>query len=165
MDFDVGEKEIVEKIYQRVLHFLSFRPRSEKEIRDFISRKLKQTEERNRIIDEILHRLKEEKLVNDSEFADWWIDQRLEFNPKGPKIIRGELLFRGIDRELVEEKISNIKRQQLKKAAFQIMGQKAKSYVNLDLIEKKNKLVKLLLMRGFEYDLSKQLVDEFPEKE
>ena len=149
-----------EKIYQKALRFLSFRPRSEKEVRNYLIRKTKKIKDVQLLIKE----LKRENLINDSEFADWWIKQRLDYNHKGPKIIKIELLGKGLDKELVEDKISSVTNKKIEKSALFNIRIKSGKYLNLQKRVQKVKLIKLLLAKGFEYEVSKRLVDEWSER-
>lgn len=143
-------KDIVEKYYQRVLHFLSFRPRSEKEILAYLRRKLKDIN----CIKEIIIRLKNENLINDEEFIDWWLMQRSSFNPKSKKVLRLELLQKGVAKDLIEEKLSKINISEIQSAIRTLIAKKAKLY-------SRQKLISYLTARGFEYELVKNLVDEW----
>jgi len=153
------KEEKFEKLRQKALRFLSFRPRSEKEIRNFLSGKTKNPKNIKLLLDE----LKDQNLINDSEFSDWWVDQRLSFNSKGKRIIRGELMAKGVDKDLIDEKLAGIGNRQLEKSALDLIKRKALLYTGKKKIEQKDKLVKHLLRRGFDYGLSKKLVDEWLE--
>ena len=76
----------------RVLRFLSFRPRSEKEIRDYLNNKQVNPLVSQKIIDKLV----ENKFLNDLEFAKWWIEQRTLTTPRAWRIIKIELKQKGI---------------------------------------------------------------------
>jgi regulatory protein len=162
-------EKVGEKLYSAVCHFLSFRPRSEKEIHDFLRKKAKKlsSEDENflqREILKIIENLKKQNLVNDEEFIQWWISQRLEFNPRGERALTFELIRKGIDKRLAEEKVKNIDKAYLRKAALKILAKKIRLYSGLGKWELKKKLVEYLLARGFEYDWAKSVVDDFLQK-
>jgi len=167
---DINKKKALEYFYQQAIRFLSYRARSEKEIRDFLTKKSKNkflqltSLSSKEYIENIIQRLKKENLINDNEFADTWIEQRLNFNPKGKNVLRLELLQKGIDGQLVEEKINTISSQNFEKAAKEILRRKIKLYSHFKKRELKDKLIKHLLRRGFDYQSIKVLVDEFLEK-
>jgi regulatory protein len=158
----LSDKEIFDKLYQSSLHFLSYRPRSEHEIRDFIKRKLRNND--TDPTEKIISQLKEEKLVNDEEFVQWWIDQRLEFNPKGLRFLKQELFIKGIDREIIENGLSKINKSALESSAVKILEKKSGKYRVLPEKLFKEKLISLLLARGFDWNFSKNIVDEFSQK-
>ncbi len=142
-----------EKYYQKALRFLSFRPRSEKEIFKYLNKKLKDRHQ----VAQIITRLKNENLINDEEFVDWWLEQRFSFNPKSKKVLRLELLQKGIAKNLIEEKLASISQHQIQTAIQTLIAKKAKLYPP-------QKLINYLTARGFEYDLVKNLVDELAQK-
>jgi regulatory protein len=147
------EKDIFDKLYQASLHFLSYRPRSEREIRNFVKRKLHDNQ--SNPIEKIISELKKENLINDEEFVQWWIEQRLEFNPKGLRVLKQELFVKGIDREVIENELEKIEKTQLEAAAIKLLERKSGT---------KEKLISLLLARGFDWNFSKNLVDEYCQK-
>ena len=167
---NIVNKEIFEKLYQQAIRFLSYRARSEKEISDFLYKKSKNKRlqltklSSREYIENIIQQLKKENLVNDNEFADWWIEQRLSYNPKGKKVLRLELLQKGIAPQLAEEKINKANQECFQEAAKKILCKKIKLYSHLKERELKDKLIKHLLRRGFDYQSIKFLVDEFLEK-
>ena len=92
----VKENEFL-KVYDRVLKFFSFRPRSEKELKDWFKRKQvgEETQEM------ILQKMKQLGYLNDEEFAQWWIEQRTTFRPAGTRLLAMELRQKGVSKEIV----------------------------------------------------------------
>ena len=97
-----------EKSYNRALRFLSFRPRSEKEIKDYLKLKTKNLElkTQNEIVNSIIKRLKEHKFLDDEEFARWWIEQRTKIKPRAWKVIQYELKQKGIEEETIQSQFT-----------------------------------------------------------
>lgn len=149
-----------EKLYNKVLHFLSFRPRSEKEIKDYISKKTKDEKHKNKIF----IKLKTQGLVNDEEFADWWIDQRLSFKPRGKRLLKKELLEKGIDREIIDRKLLAICNKELTNLAKKLVEKKIKLYGKLPPLKLKKKLFSFLGRRGFDWQQIDLVIDEFLQK-
>ena len=125
-----------EKFYNIALRFLSYRPRSEKEVRDKLvefarkrNKKVATTETQNEnetqnfsaskklsdsvvagetsIVDRVINKLKEQKFLNDEEFVKWWIESRLRFKPRSLRLIKLELKQKGISDEIIESGIGN----------------------------------------------------------
>src|SRR3989344_6604171 len=95
LDVSLGEAG---KFYNKALKFLSYRPRSEKEIRD----KLKKKKASEETINKIILRLKENNFINDEEFVRWWIEQRTNFKPRSLRLIKMELKQKGVSNDLIE---------------------------------------------------------------
>lgn len=146
MDFD--------KYYDKALRFLSFRPRSEKEVRDnLLKKKASPT-----IINMILQKLREQKFLNDREFTKWWIEQRTIVKPTGKRIIKIELQRKGIDKEMIEEVLENsedLVHNELDMAR-ELVQRKFNKYKNMDRQEVYRKLGGFLSRRGFDYDTIKE---------
>ncbi|MBI2431113.1 MAG: RecX family transcriptional regulator [Candidatus Levybacteria bacterium] len=145
--------EVFDKFYNKALRFLSYRPRSEKEVRENL--KKKKTE--SVIIEKIILKLKEQNFINDEEFVKWWIEQRTTVRPKGLRVIKLELKQKGIDTDL-RLKINDF--EQAKK----LIEKKATRYKGLTKQELYRKLGGFLSRRGFDYDTIKKSIDEVTNK-
>ena len=157
----------LEKLYDKALRFLSFRPRSEKEIIDYLSKKTKKAlpvARQEKIKDKVLFKLKKQNLINDNEFADWWIDQRMSLRPKGKIALEKELLQKGISRQIIENKLSAISNQQLIILARKLIKKKLKLYKNLAYLKRKKKLSSFLARRGFDWQTINLVMDAENEK-
>ena len=66
------------------MRFLSYRPRSEKEVKEKLKIKYQKSniKDLTLIIDKVIQKLKEKKFINDNEFAKGWIENRLRFKPR-----------------------------------------------------------------------------------
>ena len=155
----------VERLYEKAIKFLSFRPRSEKEVHDNLLQKLKLTdkgeEEKNnfeRSISEVIKKLKKLGLINDSEFAVWWVEQRTKFKNTSPRIIKSELFKKGINKEIIEEILieSQVDPFQL---AVEAGRKKLNSFKKLDERTFKEKMNRFLASRGFDWEIVKRAVD------
>jgi len=80
------------KISAKLLKFATVRPRSEKEIGDWLKRKKIPTS----LAPGLFKRLRRLNLVDDRQFARWWIEERLEFKPKPERVLFLELRKKGL---------------------------------------------------------------------
>ncbi|MCK4801399.1 MAG: RecX family transcriptional regulator [Anaerolineales bacterium] len=147
----ITEDEI-EKAYQRALNFLSYRNRSEQEIR----LNLQKHQIPEMIIQPVLDRLREVSLVNDIEFAQNWIENRREFHPRGKRALRSELYRKGISDQIIEEALQDINEEEL---ALKLARKKIGKLKNLDKSTFQEKMYGFLSRRGFHYSLSKEVVN------
>lgn len=123
-----------EKLLSRALNSLSYRPRSIAEIRQ-------------RGLEAVIPKLIELDLLDDQKFAEWWVDQRRTFRPRGNIALKTELIQKGIDREIIASVLLT-KDQELD------LAQKLLAKKNLD----KPRAQRLLLSRGFSPDVVFQLI-------
>ncbi|MDP2649598.1 MAG: RecX family transcriptional regulator [bacterium] len=171
---------LFDKFYNRALRFLSFRPRSQKEIEDFLKKKssfakvfdpedsdrrASEGQERSdlqSVINAVIKKLKEQKFLNDEEFAKWWIEQRTQFKPRSLYLIKIELKQKGIGEETIE---LGIKNQELgiakdSELAKKLVEKKIQRYKNLPKHEIYQKMGRFLAQKGFNYETIKQSIDE-----
>jgi regulatory protein len=161
-----------DKLYNKTLHFLSFRPRSEKEIRDYLKNnssyaKASEGQEKKTkedLINSIINKLKEHKFLNDEEFVLWWFEQRTKVNPKSTRIIKVELQRKGIDKDLIETIIFQNKNLDLENA-IKIANKKYERIKNEDKKKIYEKLFRFLGSKGFDYDTIKEVIDRIFSKE
>lgn len=158
----VKEGEFV-KVYNRVLKLLSYRPRSEKELKDWFKKKNVGEETKKLVI----RKLQKLGYLNDEEFAKWWIEQRQTFRPTGFRLLALELRQKGISREIVNKQFSNLAIKQLSEAelAKKVVEKKMRSLKGYSSLEQRQKLASALARRGFSWEVIKEVVDEFLKKE
>lgn len=162
----------VGKLMGKMYGLLQIRLRSEKEIRDYFRRKnqvarVKSQEEiSDLLIDKVVENLKQKGLINDLEFAKAWVESRRRSKKKGLMVIKSELFQKGIDREIVDEvtRVESLESSE-EDLAKEALEKKARVWKNLKGMEFKKKATEFLMRRGFEYSISKEVVEKFLEKE
>lgn len=150
-----------DKLYEKTLRFLSFRPRSEKEIRDYLTKK----KSHDLTTKKIVEKLKEHKFLNDEEFAKWWIEQRTRVKPRADRVIKFELTLKGIEKELIDNLLSKDNESDLKKAEglAQIRMKRLRNIEDRRKVYEK--LGRFLASKGFNYDIIKEVIDRTFAKE
>ncbi len=152
-----------EETYQKLLNdcfrFVSYRPHSEKEIREFLQKKLKRKKifVNPTVIEKVILRLRDFGYVDDEKFAEWWVEQRTKNRPKGIRIIKQELLRKGIDKEVLGEYVSDRNEKALARIATEKI---AKKIQKLPVMERKKKLYAYLSYRGFDSGTIMSVIDE-----
>ena len=145
------EREIV---YQKALHFLSYRPRSSAEVRQNLSKRgISEA-----LIEEILNRLQNTGLVNDETFAQAWVENRNTFRPRGKSALRMELRRKGLSDEIVQSVLDT----QVNDAALALEAARryARRLSGLEWPEFRQKLSGFLARRGFLYTTLAPAVSE-----
>ena len=132
------------------LRFLSFRRRTEKEVKD----KLKKKDFDERTIKSIIDKLKEYDLINDSEFATAWVKERLAYKPRGKKLLRQELWKKGIKKDIIDQVTEELCQDE-DKSASELLEKIKKRYKNLEPKVARRRMLSLLLRRGFSYETAK----------
>jgi regulatory protein len=136
------------------LRFLSFRRRTEKQVRE----KLKKKEFDEKTIEATIDKLKEFDLINDLEFATSWVKDRLALKPRGRKLLRQELWKKGIGKDIIDQVTEELCRDE-DKAALELVERIEKRYRNLEPKVARRRMFNLLLRRGFSYEVSKNSLE------
>jgi regulatory protein len=133
-----------ERAHQRAVNLLSYRPRSMEEIRRNLSKKgySEQT------IEATLQRLENVGLVDDLEFARYWLEQRRDFKPRGAAMLRHELGQKGISRRIIDQVLTTVDEEELAERAARAWLERKRS---LNPKDAKRKLYGYLVRRGFAY--------------
>lgn len=162
-------------LYTRVLQYLNIRPRSEKEIRDYIAKQLAKPkvakyieEDFGVLTNRLVNRLKVAKFLDDLQFALWFIRSRTTFKPKGKRLISLELQQKGISKDVVEQAFIAYDAEQIELAeeerdevalAKGILEKKRRKYEGMERQERFAKAGSMLARRGFDLDTIKQAID------
>lgn len=155
-------KDFPQKLYDQSLRFLSFRPRSEAELFEYWKRKKVNEKE----IPVVLKLLKELNLINDYEFAKWWVEQRNQFRPKGKQLLALELRKKGISKDIIDAVFEeSINKESEWEKAYTIASKKARTMKNIEKHEFVAKLRAFLGRRGFNFELIRSVVDALVKKE
>ncbi len=150
----LGEDE--NKAKETALRFLSFRRRTEKEIKD----KLKQKGFDENIIKRTVEKLKEYDLINDLEFATAWVKERLEYKPRGKRLLEQELWKKGIKKEVIKQ-VLNESCQDEDKSALDLLERIKNRYKNLEPQVAKRRMYGFLLRKGFSYEVISQVMHNY----
>src|SRR5512147_1520926 len=93
-----------ERAFQQAMLFLSYRARSESEIRQ----NLHKHEIPGDVIEQTLERLRQAGLANDNQFARAWVENRNTFRPRSRRMIAIELRQKGLDDEAVTSALEDV---------------------------------------------------------
>lgn len=133
-------------VYAKILNFLSFRPRTEFEVRT----RLKKYDVTDAIsTDWIINKLTDQGYLSDFSFAKWFVESRTHNRPRSKRHLTSELRARGVDISIIN----------------QVLTETDETHSLEQLIAKKrtlsrDKLLQYLLRRGFKYDLVQAKLDE-----
>lgn len=139
------------------LRLIELKPRSVHEIRDKLARKGVDKAE----VETVISGLETIGLLNDEKFARDWIENRQHFRPMGFIRLRQELFAKGIDREIVDQAISNYKSNADElPAALDLARKKMRLFGKLGPEAAKRRLAGFLVRRGYEVSIVSRVLKE-----
>jgi regulatory protein len=132
-------------------HYLSYRPRSEAELRERLQRRGFPAEH----IEKTLVKLHEQGLIDDLSFAKFWAENRATFRPRSRGMTRSELRRKGVAEEVISQAVSEIDELE---SAYRAANAKLRLLSRLDYPEFRQRLGEFLRRRGFTYNIISQTV-------
>jgi len=124
---------------------LGYRPRSESEVRTRLQRRGFPPEH----IAAAIGKLKERGLLDDREFARFWVENRAAFRPRSRGLTRSELLKKGVAEDAIRDVVSDMDETD---AANRAAAIKARRLSGLEYREFRQRLGDFLRRRGFTYE-------------
>lgn len=141
------ERDAFQRAYDRALRFLSYRPRSQAEVRRYLQDKKVSPD----IAAEVLQRLTAAGLLGDLAFARYWVENRENFNPRGLRMLRYELRCKGLSEETIAQALEEVDEEE---SAYAVARKRARRLIHLDYSTFRRKLGAYLARRGFPHDVS-----------
>ena len=150
---EIVKKAEFQKTLDKLLRFATLRPRSKKEVKDYFKRK----KVHESLYEELTNRLNRLELINDEEFAKWWIDQRQNFKPKPIRVLKLELRQKGIGKETIDKTLEETKVDE-EKMAKELSEKKSYKWKNLPPREARQKMSQYLAGKGFGWEVIEKAV-------
>ncbi len=125
-------------------HYLSYRPRSEAELRERLYRRGFD----DGSVETVLKLLKEQGLVDDVAFAQFWRDNRQSFRPRSGWLTRQELRQKGVAGDIIDQVIAAVDDND---SAHRAAASKLRSLPRTDYQSFHRRLADHLKRRGFSY--------------
>jgi regulatory protein len=148
---ELQAEDSYERAMQQAMLFLSYRARSEQEIRQNLGKH----EIPDVVIEETLERLRRNGFANDKQFAETWVENRSTFRPRGSRALALELRQKGIDDTIIESVLEGIDEEAL---AYEAGQKKARKLRVQEWSDFRKKVSDFLARRGFSYSVIAPIV-------
>ena len=153
------DKSEFEKGKQIAYRFLSYRPRSKKEV----ERKLKEKKISGENIVSIISLLEKNNYLNDREFTLNWIRYRMENRPLGRRSLEYELREKGVDSEIIKDSLDEVYTGEFDEyeVAVRLAEKKIASLRKVKTEDNivKRRLFSYLHRKGFSYDTIERVIE------
>ncbi len=97
------DEKAIQKALGRALNLISYRQRTEAELRRRLSEKAEPD-----VVEAALERLKEQGLIDDAKYAREWSDSRSRRSPRSSRMIVRELVNKGVAPALAESSVEEL---------------------------------------------------------
>ena len=132
-------------------HFLGYRPRSESELRQRLVQRGFQSD----VVEAVIARLKEQNLVDDVAFAQFWKENRDTFSPRSQWLTGLELRRKGVPDDIISTVVSDVDDDD---SAYRAALSRARRLPLSDYQTFHRRLGDFLKRRGFSYGVITQTV-------
>lgn len=148
---ELAAAELFGKCLNAALRLLSYRPRSEAEIRTRLSRRFDRE-----TIEGVILRLRERQMIDDVAFAAFWREARDSFSPRGSRLLKAELRHKGVDPEVINEVLDGIDDEE---SAYRAAQKRGRTLAKEDYETFRRKLGAFLRRRGFSYEVANRTTE------
>jgi regulatory protein len=149
--------ELSQRCFNAALRYLAYRPRSESELKERLQRRGYDGD----IIAAAIARLKEQGLVDDLAFAQFWKENRQSFSPRSQWLTRHELKQKGVADEVIERVVADVDDED---SAYQAAITKAHRLPAGNYQGFRRRLGEYLKRRGFGYGVINNTVKKIWEE-
>lgn len=136
-----------EVVYLKTLNFIQYRPRSTQEIRRYLVKR----DTPELVVEQTLERLQRAGLVDDTRFAQTWVENRTDLRPRSRQALAFELRQRGINPQTINDALEEIDDSTV---ALDAARKQARRYQQLEWQDFRQKMCSFLARRGFNYSVS-----------
>lgn len=141
------------KSYNFAIRYLALRPRSSHEVNEYLVYRKGFTREE---AEYTIRRLTNEKYINDQDFAEMWVRNRMLLSPKSERVLRLELVKKGIDKQIIDNVLVSLTEQDMLDSIIDVINKKLRQQKFRD----KQKLTESLSRQGYNYGLIKKAFEE-----
>ncbi len=151
----------VERARGICLRLLTGAPRTRKQLADALRKRGIPDE----AAEEVLSRFEEAGLINDSAFADAWVESRHHGRGLARRALARELRTKGVDPTLIEEAVSRLDSEQEEETARDLVDRKLRATRGLDRDKRVRRLAGMLARKGYPEGLALRVVRQALEEE
>ncbi|MFF8103652.1 recombination regulator RecX [Streptomyces sp. NPDC016640] len=151
----------VERARAICLRLLTGTPRTRRQLADA----LRKREIPDEAAEEVLSRFEEVGLINDSAFADAWVESRHHGRGLARRALARELRTKGVDPTLIDEAVSRLDSEQEETTARELVARKLRATRGLDRDKRIRRLAGMLARKGYPEGLALRVVRQALEEE
>ncbi len=151
----LAEAEEVHRATESALRLVSYRARSESEIRQRLSRK----DFSAPAIDAAIRQMRDWGYINDQEFARQWVASRESHRPRSTRLMKRELASKGVDAETADRAVDDADIDDFR-VALDLARKWMPRIEREDAQTQRRRLSGYLQRRGFGWDVVRRVLDE-----
>ncbi|MET8471121.1 recombination regulator RecX [Streptomyces sp. NPDC006422] len=143
------------------LRLLTGTPRTRKQLADA----LRKREIPDDVAEEVLTRFEEVGLINDSAFADAWVESRHHGRGLARRALARELRTKGVDSTVIDEAVGQLDSEREEETARDLVARKLRSTRGLERDKRLRRLAGMLARKGYPEGMALRVVRQALEEE
>ncbi|TYR79229.1 recombination regulator RecX [Priestia megaterium] len=158
-EFELSEIQFADdtkKAYNSAISYLSYRMRSEKEVKEYLAKK----EISAIIIQQVIQKLLANRYLNDEEFAKAYVLTQMNTTPKGPRVIKRELQEKGISESIITLSLCEYPKEQQIETATKLIAKLKGKYKKMSQVMMKQKVEQFLANKGYSFSIINEAFNE-----
>lgn len=158
---ELEEESVFGKVYARSLEYALVRPRSVREMKDYLYKKTRDTRTKEgavrkgvsiNLTERVLQRLLDKGYVDDEKVARFWIENRQQRKGISTRKLTAELMQKGVSQSIIDVYMSETDRTDGDEI-MKIIAKKQTRYPD------EKKFMQYLARQGFSYDTIRQAIE------
>lgn len=141
--------EAVSSAYSIALNYLTGQLRTEQEVR----KKLHDKEIEDDVIDSIILRLEDQRLLDDLNYAESYVRTMVRTSDKGPRVIANNLKNKGVSQQNIQNSLEQFSIDKQIENTIKIGKKAVQHYKRLSSRQRLTKVKQLLMTKGFNSDV------------
>ncbi|NEB08912.1 recombination regulator RecX, partial [Streptomyces coelicoflavus] len=154
-------RDPVEQARAICLRLLTGTPRTRRQLADA----LRKREIPDEAAEEVLSRFEEVGLINDSAFAEAWVESRHHGRGLARRALARELRTKGVDATLIDAAVSRLDSEQEEDTARDLVARKLRATRGLDRDKRLRRLAGMLARKGYSEGMALRVVRQALEEE
>lgn len=128
-----------------------------------IRKKITAYELEDKIVDEIIEKLKAENFLNDERYAKAYVSDKFKFNKWGKLKMKHYLRMKRLDESIIQNALDKIDTEKYKTVLIKTMKDKAKTIKKKNKFEKMASVIRFTQNRGFEPEIIHRYINQLIE--
>jgi len=150
---ELAKQDQIHRCHDAACRLLGYRPRSEAELTDRLAKRGFDSG----IIAEVMNTLKEQGLIDDRAFAQFWTENRESFRPRSQSLTRRELKQKGLAEDVIDQAVGSIDDEE---NAYIVAGNRVRRMAVTDYQDFRKRLGDYLRRRGFSYETINHTIEK-----
>lgn len=168
---EILKAELRARFFDRAVSFLVRSPKTEFQVRRYLKdlafkKKGKWFEEISKedlsgIEEFVIKKLLEYEYLNDEKYAQLFVESRIKYKPRGKNILYGELISKGVSKDIVEKVLSEM----LGDEYAILVSTYRKRFKDQSISLEDRKKIDFLRRKGFNWDLIEKFINDESSKQ